>query len=244
MLCSDHLLSQRFGFIIFPSPCGTREASQEPGVALYCSVPLYTVLFYHFYKRDGDSMQYRSTEDNWQSPVERRLDKKAHIAGRPQKTLQSVVRYQRSRNQSAHQRGFKRMVNIPGRSKGCLTCRRRKVKCGKCKSWYSAGAYSLLFDQTKASLPVNAAIKGATTVKATHTHFVSSSIGPVLKSLSVKREKHQLRRQPKVQTRATGWLSAVVSAGVLVVRLVMKKSGISKESWPLDHSSESRGSPH
>ena len=170
--------------------------------------------------------------------------KNAHIAGRPHKTLQSVVRYQRSRNQSAHQRGFKRMVNIPGRSKGCLTCRRRKVKCGKCKSWHSAGSHSLFFDQTKASLPANAATKGATTVKATRTHFVSSSIGPVLKSLSVKREKHRLRRQPKVQMRATGWLSAAVSAGVLVVRLVMKKLVMSKESWPLDHSSESPGSPH
>ena len=213
-------------------------------MALPCSVPLYTVLFDHFYKRDADSMQYRSTEDNWQSPVECRLVENANSAVRLHKTLHSVVRHQQSRSQSRHQRGLQRMVNIPGRSKGCLTCRRRKVKCGKCKLWHSAGAHSLLFDQTKASLPANAATKGATTVKATRTHFVSSSIGPVLKSLSVKREKHRLRRRPKVQMRATGWLSAAVSAGVLVVRLVMKKLVMSKESWPLDHSSESPGSPH
>lgn len=163
-------------------------------MALYCSVPLYTVIFDHFYKRDGDSMQYQSNEDNWQSPVECRLAENAHIAGRPHKTLHSVVRYQGSRSQSRHQRGLKRMVNIPGRSKGCLTCRRRKVKCGKCKSCRSARAYSLLFDQTKASLPVNAAIKEAMTVKATRTHFVSSSTAPVLKSLREKRVKHRLRR--------------------------------------------------
>ncbi len=188
-------------------------------------------------------MQYRSTEDNWQSPVECRLVENAHIAGRLHKTLHSVVRYQRSRSQSRHQRELKRMVNIPGRSKGCLTCRRRKVKCGKCKSCHSARAYSLLLVQTKANLPVNAATKGAMTVKAIRTHFVSSSIAPVLKSRPRKREKHRLRRQQNVQTRATGWLSAAVSAGALVVRLVMKKLVMSKESWPLDHSSESRGSP-
>ena len=141
-------------------------------MALYYSVPLYTVLFDHFYKRDGDSMQYQSTEDKWQSPVECRLAENAHIAGRPHKTLQSVVRYQLPRSQSRHQRGLKRMVNIPGRSKGCLTCRRRKVKCGKSESCHSARAYSLLFDQTKANLPVNAATKGTMTVKATRTHFV------------------------------------------------------------------------
>ena len=189
-------------------------------------------------------MQYRSTEDNWQFPVECRPAENAHVAGRLHKTLHSVVRYQRSQSHSRHQRGLKRMVNIPGRSKGCLTCRRRKVKCGKCKLCHSARAYSLLLDQTKASLPVNAATKGAMTVKATRTPFVSFSIAPVLKSLPEKREKHRLRRQQNVRTRATGWLSAEVAAGVLVVRLVMKKSVMSKESWLLDHSSESRGSPH
>ena len=97
---------------------------------------------------------------------------RTHVASRPHKTLYSVVKYQRYQSQSRHQGGLKRMVNIPGRSKGCLTCRRRKVKCGKCKSYHDARAYSLLFDQTKASLPVNAAIKGTMTVKAIRTHFV------------------------------------------------------------------------
>ena len=212
-------------------------------MALYCSVPLYTVLFDDFYKRDADSMQYQSTEDNWQSPAECRLAENANSAVRLHKTLHSVVRYQQSRSQSRHQRGLQRMVNIPGRSKGCLTCRRRKVKCGKCVWCHSTRAYSLLLDQTKASLPVNAAIKGAMTVKATRIRFVWSSIAPVPKSLPKSREKHRLRKQQNVQTTATGWLSVAVAAGVLVVRLVMKKSAMSKESWLLDHFSQSRASP-
>lgn len=213
-------------------------------MALYCSVPLYTVLFDHSYKRDADSMQYRSNENNWQSPVECRVAENADSAVQLHKTLHSVVRHQQSRNQSRHQRGFKRMVNIPGRSKGCLTCRRRKVKCGKCVPCHGARAYSLLLDQTKASLPVNAATKAAMTVKATRIHFVWSSIAPVLKSLPKIREKHRLRRQQNVQTTATGWLSVAVPAGVLVVRLVMKKSAMSRESWLLDHFSENRAWPH
>lgn len=164
-------------------------------MALYCSVPLFTVLFDHFYKRDADSMQYRSNEENWQSPVECRIAENANSAVRLHKTLHSVVRYQQCRSQSRHQRGLKRMVNIPGRSKGCLTCRRRKVKCGKCVSCHSARAYSLLFAQTKASLPANAATKAAMTVKATRIHFVWSSIAPVRKSLPKNREKHRLLRQ-------------------------------------------------
>ena len=212
-------------------------------MALYCSVPLYTVLFDHFYKRDADSMQYRSTEDNWQSPVECRLVENANSAVRLHKTLHSVVRHQQSRSQSRHQRGLQRMVNIPGRSKGCLTCRRRKVKCGKCVSCHGARPYSLLLDQTKASLPVNAATRGAMTVKATRIHFVWCSIAPVLKLLPKNREKHRLRRQQNAQATATGWLSVAVPAGVLVVRLVMKKSAMSKESWLLDRFSESRASP-
>ena len=141
-------------------------------MALDCLVPLYTVLFDHFYKRDADSMQYRSTEDNWQSPVEYRPVENANSAVRLHKTLHSVIRHQQPRSHSRHQRGLQRMVNIPGRSKGCLTCRRRKVKCGKCVLYHGARAYSLLLDQTKASLPVNAATRGAMTVKATRIHFV------------------------------------------------------------------------
>ncbi len=212
-------------------------------MASYCSVPLYTVLFDHFYKRDEDSMQYQSTGDNWQSALECRLAENAHSAIKFHTPLHSVVRYQRSQSPSRHRRGLRRMVNIPGRSKGCLTCRRRKVKCGKCVSCHSIGAYSLLLDQTKASLRVSAATKGVMTVKATRTHFVSSSIAPVPKSLRENREKHRLRRQQNVQTRPTGWLSVAVPAGVLVVRLVMKKSVMSKESWLLGRSSESRVSP-
>ena len=212
-------------------------------MALYSSVPLYMGLFDHFYKRDEDSMQYRSTEENWQSPLECRLAENVHSAIRFHEPLHSVVRYQQSRSQSRHRRGLKRMVNIPGRSKGCLTCRKRKVKCGKCVLCHDIRAYSLLLDQTKASLPVSAAIKGAMTVKVTRIHFVSSSIAPVPKSLQEDREKHRLRRQQNVRMRATGWLSVAVPAGVLVVRPVMKKSVMSKESWLLGHSSGSRVSP-
>ena len=82
------------------------------------------------------------------------------------------------------------------------------------------------------------------TVKVTRIRFVWSSIAPVPKSLPKSREKHRLRKQQNVQTTATAWLSVAAAAGVLVVRLVMKKLARSKESWLLERFSQSRVCPH